>query len=315
MADPQTRRTTHRIEVAAPAEAVYGLVADVESWPRVFPPTVHVEHLERDGNQERIRIWATANGEIKTWTSRRRLDPAARRVEFRQEVSQPPVAAMGGAWVIEAIGPGRTRVVLEHDYAAVGDDPDNVAWIEAAIDRNSEAELAALRATAEQEGARDELLLSFDDTLQVAASAKDVYAFLYDARRWEERLPHVARVDLREDVPDLQVLEMDTRTKDGSTHTTRSVRVCFPHTLIAYKQQVVPALMSAHTGYWLLEETDGGVRLTSHHTVVLRRENIPAVLGEAATVADARAYVRTALSGNSTATMRLAQEYAEGRAA
>ena len=55
-----------------------------------------------------------------------------------------------------------------------------------------------------------------------------------------ERLPHVARVVLTEDTPGLQFLEMDTRTKDGSTHTTKSVRVCFPDTRIAYKQITLP---------------------------------------------------------------------------
>lgn len=93
-------RTLHSVAVAAPAEVVYGIVADVTMWPQYFAPNVHVEHLEQDETSERIQIWAFANGEVKTWVSRRTLDAAALRVEFRQEVSTPPVAAMGGTWVV-----------------------------------------------------------------------------------------------------------------------------------------------------------------------------------------------------------------------
>ena len=89
--------TEHRIAIDAPVDVVYGLLAEVGRWPRLFGPTVHTEHVERSERSERIRIWATANDEVKTWTSRRELDPDAHRITFRQEVSHPPVASMGVA--------------------------------------------------------------------------------------------------------------------------------------------------------------------------------------------------------------------------
>jgi aromatase len=49
--------------------------------------------------------------------------------------------------------------------------------------------------------------------------------------------------------------------------------------------------------------------------VALKRSAVTTVLGEDATVRDARAYVREALGANSRATLALAKEYAEGRAA
>jgi aromatase len=119
MSQPNTREVEHEIEIRAPAEAVYRAIAEVTNWPQLFPPTVHVEYLERGEEQERIQIWATANGEAKTWTSRRVLDPKALRVKFRQEVSQPPVSAMGGTWVIEPISDGESLVRLLHDYRAI----------------------------------------------------------------------------------------------------------------------------------------------------------------------------------------------------
>src|SRR5262245_10845759 len=197
MRQPVAREVEHDIIVSAPANAVYQLIADVGNWPRIFPPTVHVDHVARGGSEERIRIWATANGEAKTWTSRRRLDPEALRVEFRQEVSQPPVAAMGGTWVVERLSDAESKVRLLHDYRAVDDDPEKLAWIDRAVDRNSTAELAALKEHAELSVAAAEELLSFEDAVHIDGSAKDVYDFINEAQQWSERLPHVARVSLR----------------------------------------------------------------------------------------------------------------------
>ncbi|MFD5622011.1 aromatase/cyclase [Streptomyces yangpuensis] len=306
-------RAEHRITVRAPARTVYGLIADVEAWPRVFPPTVHVDVLERTAGEERIRIWATANDAVKTWTSRRVLDPDGLRVGFRQEVSQPPVAAMGGEWIIEPLSDTTSLVRLTHEYRAVGDDPEGVEWITRAIDRNSDAELDALRRAAERTpgAGDDELSLEFDDVVEVAGDPADVYDFLYDARRWQERLPHVNRVELGEDTPNLQLLEMDTLTPNGAVHTTKSVRVCFPCDTIVYKQLRTPALMSVHNGRWRIAKSASGCTVTSTHTVVLAPDAVVPVLGEGATVGDARTFVRDALGRNSTATMLLAKEHAE----
>jgi aromatase len=310
MSQPGTRQVAHEISVLAPAVAVYHLVAEVENWPLIFPPTVYVDHVERAADEERIRIWATANGAAKNWTSRRRLDPGGLRIDFRQEVSAPPVAAMGGSWVMEPISASESRVRLTHDYRAVGDDPEKLAWIDQAVDQNSRSELAALKENAERVTGTS-ALLAFEDAVAVDGPAKDVYDFLNEAGRWTERLPHVARVSLREDPPGLQLLEMDTRTKDGSVHTTTSVRVCVPPSKIVYKQIQLPALMTLHTGHWQLREGTDGVTVTSRHTVMINEPNITKILGAGAGVAEARDYVRQALSGNSLATLHLAKDYAE----
>ncbi|MFF1744191.1 aromatase/cyclase [Streptomyces mirabilis] len=308
-----TREVEHEITIAAPAPAVYRLLAEVTNWPRIFPPTIHVDRVEHDGSQERIRIWATANGEAKNWTSRRELDPEALRITFRQEVTAPPVAAMGGTWIIEPLGENASRVRLLHDYRAVDDDPHDLLWIDQAVDKNSRSELAALKKNVEFAHAAEEVTFSFEDTVYVDGSAKDVYAFINEANLWSERLPHVATVRLEEDTVGLQTLEMDTRAKDGSVHTTKSYRVTFPHQRIAYKQVTLPALMTLHTGHWTFQDTDQGVAATSQHTVTLNTDNIARILGDTATVADAREYVHTALSTNSRATLTHAKAFAENR--
>ncbi|WNM31345.1 aromatase/cyclase [Streptomyces sp. Li-HN-5-11] len=311
MTDTAVHETEHEIVLSAPPQVVFDLLAEVSDWPCVFPPTVHADYLERGEREERIRLWATANDEVKSWTSRRELDRGRLRIRFRQEVSQSPVAAMGGEWVIERQPSGRTRVRLKHDFRAVGDEPANVAWIRQAIDRNSAAELGSLEAAADRALGGEDLLLSFEDQVRVDGPAKRVYDFLYAADSWPERLPHVARVELTETTPNVQILEMDTSTADGSVHTTRSVRVCFPDDRIVYKQLRTPALMSVHTGQWLIEEDERGTLITSVHTVVIEPSAVTRVLGGQATVSDARGYVREALGRNSTTTMRHAKDYAE----
>ncbi|MEN3586266.1 aromatase/cyclase [Streptomyces sp. ZYX-F-203] len=313
MTDHEIHRTEHTIDVDAPAELVYALIAEVTRWPETFPPTVHAEVVERTGESELIRIWAMANDTAKTWTSRREHDATNLEVTFRQERSQHPVGGMGGAWSVEPLTETTSRVRLLHDFHAATDDPADLEWIRQAVDRNSGSELKALKASAEAAGT--DRLVTFEDTVHVEGRGKDVYDFLNEARLWQERLPHVGRVRLEEDEPGLQILEMDTRAKDGGTHTTRSVRVCTPATTIVYKQIVLPALMTLHTGRWLIEERDGGADVTSRHTVRVNTENITRVLGADATAETAAAFVQSALSTNSLATLRLAKAHAEALAA
>ncbi|MFE3718137.1 aromatase/cyclase [Streptomyces cyaneofuscatus] len=307
------REVEHTVEVGAPAAEVYRLIAEVENWPRIFPPTIHVDHVEHNGDTERIRIWATANGQPKNWVSHRTLDPDALRIEFRQEISAPPVAQMGGTWIIEPLGENQSRVRLLHDYRAVEDDLKSLEWIDQAVDRNSTSELAALKTNVELVTAHTDRTVSFEDTLHIKGSAKNVYDFLNEAQLWTERLPHVGRVDLTEDTPGLQRLEMDTVTKDGTSHTTASIRVCFPHERIVYKQLSLPALMTLHTGYWELSEDTDGVTATSQHTVIVNTDRITGILGPDADLAQARTFVQNALSTNSRATLEHARTYAESR--
>jgi len=303
------KNTEHSMEINAPAGAVHKIIANVTAWPQVFKPTVHVEYLEQKGNEERIQIWAQANGETKAWVSKRVIRDLS--ITFRQEVSAPPVRSMGGEWIVEPLGSDTCRVRLLHDFTAAD---DQIGWVEEAVHTNSVSELTGLREIAER-ASQGELRLSFEDTISIAGSAKDAYDFVNEADRWAERLPHVASVSLREDMPGVQLLLMETRAADGSTHTTESVRICRPSSGIYYKQLKLPALLSMHVGYWRFEEVDDGLtRVTAGHAVEIREDAIRQVLGPAAGIADARDYLRSVLGGNSKATLAHAKKYAEQHA-
>ena len=101
-----------------------------------------------------------------------------------------------------------------------------------------------------------------------------VYDFLYRARDWAQRLPHVSEIEVEESTTNLQTMRMVTRSPDGSDHTTHSVRVCFPATSIVYKQTAMPPVMSAHVGRWEVTPVGDGARVDSHHTVLIARERL-----------------------------------------
>jgi aromatase len=307
---PQTHCTEQSVTVSAPPESVYDIISNVTRWPHFFTPNIHVELLDHTDRQERLRLWAFANDEVRSWTSVRHLDAAARRIRFRQEISPKPLASMGGEWSVEPTSDGQTLLRLTHEFAVIDDDPAGVSWIYQATERNDQAELGSIKNIAEWGDRRDEFVFSFEDAIPISGAAQDVYDFLHQAQSWPDRLPHVARLDLQEPMPNLQVMEMDTRAPDGSVHTTKSIRVCFPSTKIVYKQVTPPRLLTAHTGRWLIDETPSGPFMSSQHTVTLRESAIEEVLGPGTGIEEARRYVQQALSGNSRITMNAANAFA-----
>jgi aromatase len=310
----------HTEVVAAPADVLYGLVADVTRWPVIFGPSLYVRHLERGERSERFQLWALVNDEVKTWTSRRELDAQRLRITFEQERSQPPIASMGGEWTFTPLSDGRTEVVLGHHFSAVAG--ADAGWISRAVDSNSQQELASLRRIAELGHPVDEVIYTFSDAMDVPGAAADAYDFVNRSDKWPERLPHVSRVTLTEEVPGVQDMEMDTVTVDGSAHTTRSVRLCFPDERIVYKQLIAPALLFGHSGAWHFADAPDSdstaaraAVVTARHTVAINPAAVAEVLGPDATMADARKYLRDALGGNGRATMAHAGAYAESRQA
>lgn len=315
MAEQQVQLVEHLIKISAPADTVYRMIAGTADWPHLFPPTIHVEHLEREESYERIRIWTLAGEQVRDWIARQEFRPEQRRILFRQEVPAPPVALMAGSWTVEALSWTETRVRLRHEFVAVDDDPASIRWIASMVERNSGIDLAALRHTAEFAIQQQDLLLALDDTVQISGSARAAYTFLHDVESWPERLAHVTRVEVAEGPAGVQTLEVDTLTNDGPIHAGKFIRLCFPYVRIIYKQTNLTALIASHTGQWLLKENAEGVAVTARHQVVIEPSAIARVLGDQAGLADARACIRDALSADSLATLTLAKQFVEQSAA
>jgi len=307
----ESRSVTHSIEIGAPAAAVYGLIADASRWPVVFGPTVHVDVLERSPTEERFSIWAFAKDAVASWSSRRYLDAESLTIGFRQERSVAPIASMGGRWEFRdtgAAGDGgaRTCVLLRHDYTLVEDSPETVRKIMEILDQNSTAELEALKVVAELGVHVDELVFSFDDTVEYEGELEPAFRFVYDCAAWPQRLPHVGAVEVSEDVPGVQHMEMETTAADGTAHSTTSVRVCTPGERIVYKQTKLPKVLLGHSGSWqFAERVDGRCAITSRHLVMLDPREVMA-----GGLAEFREQVEATLKHSSRTTLEAARDAA-----
>lgn len=301
----QIRHTEHVVTVPASPGRVYDMIVDARRWPAIFTPTVHVEYLSPGpGDEQRLQVWAFAGDAVRRWVSHRTLDPAARRVSFRQTRPAPPVASMRGEWSVYPSG-DESRVVFQHSFTAENDDKATLDKIEEVVEHNSKAELDSLR----QAAGRAHLVVDFEDEEVIGGGRDNVYRFLARAEGWPALIPHVERVDLKEGSDGIQMLEMDTAESSGGgdVHTTISARVLLPPDTIVYKQTTLPPFLTAHVGSWHVRE-DGST--VARHTVVLKEEAITTMLGPDATVEQAAGLVRQAIGGNSKATLRRARDLA-----
>jgi aromatase len=311
MSNSRQRTMVNSHVISAPPQAVYDLVADVTRWPTIFAPSLYILPLELAEHAERFQLWALVNGQVKTWVSRRTLDSQQLRISFAQEHTQPPFVSMGGEWEFHSLPGNRAEVVLTHHFRTI--DGESLDAVTAAVDHNSEQELTALGRLGQLGHPIDDVVLSFEDTVHLDGAAADAYRFVYRSDEWPQRLSHVSRVVLHEEPPGVQDMEMDTVTADGSTHTTRSIRLCFAAERIVYKQLVPPALLFGHSGGWTFTDGADGALVTARHTVAINPAAISEILGRNRTLADARKFLRTALGANSRATLAHAGAYAQSR--
>ncbi|MEV7009997.1 SRPBCC family protein [Streptosporangium sp. NPDC051022] len=290
-ADPLTARP--EVRVRAPAATVRRLLTDVTAWPRIFPAVVHAERLD-DGSGGPARVWVLReeHDEVSVVTVRQVVDHDGRSVRFRPDAHADALLPLGEDWSVESPAEGESLVRLDSGVA----------------------DLAALRAAAEEESAESPVYLEFADSVTVAGAARDVYDFLYRLEDWPEVVPHVATASVREIGPHVRFVEIDNAGPNGPVHTTEAVRIGFPHRTIVEKHRLLPPLASLHLGRWTVEESPGGATVTATHVVVIKEAGVASVLGEGTTLAEARTWIRGALGGNSVVVAEQAREYAERRA-
>jgi aromatase len=307
--------TVHSATVPGDAASIYRWLEDVTRWPDLFGPTVHAVRIEGDDSAELIRLWALANGEVRTWESRRDLDPGRRRIVFRQAAPKSPLASMSGSWTVREQEQGHCEVVLTHEYSFSDPTSPLIDFVDRAVEGNSVAELGALARVFAEENRYDESTgISFTDTVELDAPARSVYDFIDRADLWPARLPHVTDATLKTH-GDIQELSMVTRSRDGGSHPTASVRIAFPRTMrMAYKQTTLPPVLRSHSGSWAIESLgEGRCRASATHTVFLDMERARADYPDS-TIAELKALVRGNLGTNSRQTLASAQEHYAARA-
>ncbi|MEV6873181.1 aromatase/cyclase [Amycolatopsis sp. NPDC051128] len=152
--------TEHTVTVAAPLQTVWDILVDVEGYARIFPPTQEVKVLEESPRHQIARLTVDVNGAVQSWVSRRDIDPERHVISYRQLENAPLMAHMGGDWRALPIDEETTQLVLTHDFRAK-DPVDGLvagtytfeeaeAMIAAAVERNSVADLGAVKEQAER---------------------------------------------------------------------------------------------------------------------------------------------------------------------
>ncbi|MFF5011301.1 SRPBCC family protein [Streptomyces phaeochromogenes] len=324
MPGERVHRLRHSVEVAAPAGAVFALLADAARRPLYSPHVVHVERLDFDGVRERVRVWESAGGRIRSSLLVRVQHPHERRIEFALVGRGAPVESMSGEWTAEEGPGGRCVVTVRHEFTVAGDRDDVAAGEGLITGYNARAELESLRRIAESRAGVDELVLSFEESLRVYGPGELLYGFLYRAADWPGLLPHMRRLELTESSPGVQILDYDVQLPeaDGAVRTEGAVRLCFPHAgRIVFKQTVPSGPVAAHAGEWSVLPDEHGVRVIAHHTVLLDEAAVRAALpasGRSATgtvspsvLELARRRVRQAIGRTSLAILELAGQHAE----
>jgi ribosome-associated toxin RatA of RatAB toxin-antitoxin module len=147
--------TEHTVTVAAHADVVYAVLADVEGYARLFPPTESVTMLEEGDSYQIARLVVDVSGQRQSWVSRRDLDRDHRTIAYRQLENAPMIEYMGGEWRALPLDEDRTQLVITHDFAArptesVPAQEEATKLLAAAVERNSHADLGAVRQEAER---------------------------------------------------------------------------------------------------------------------------------------------------------------------
>lgn len=284
-----TFSSVHETRAAVDAATLLNQLHDVSLWPVLFPPTIAGEILSADGSGQRIRLWAMASGVPTSWESTRVLTEDG--VSFRQAKTAPQLSAMEGQW--EVIEDGRSCTVRLHHRWELAD-PAHEAFVADAVDQNSTSELAALASAAD----RTAVIVSFEDSVEGPASAREALDLLWRGENWPRLLSHVVATDVAPLDERSHLLDMLTASADGPTHQTQSIRVLDGKN-IRYKQLSHPAALSGHAGTWTVEESPRGCRITSAHIVGLTQEGVD----QAGGLEQVEQAVRRQIGGNSIRTM------------
>jgi aromatase len=147
--------TEHTVTVEADPDDVYAVLADVEGYADLFPPTESVTMMEESDTHQIARLVVDVSGQRQSWVTRRDLDRERRTISYRQLETASMVESMGGEWRALPLAKNRTQLVLTHDFAARPNDKvptleQATELLKAAVERNSHADLAAVQRESEK---------------------------------------------------------------------------------------------------------------------------------------------------------------------
>jgi len=311
----------HTAELKGKKEDVLDILVDVNKWPNIFPPCRAATVLKQDCNEQIIEITASANGTPMTWKSKRRLDIENGVIEFEQIETSSLLKCMKGVWRVFDTSYG-TLVSLEHQFEisdTIRHNPFEIRtrheaekFISSSVDNNSRSELASIKRNVEDKIHGEFLRANkyqFKESVMIKASALDVYNFLWDAELWPKILPHCSDMKVLYNDGANQELVMEVAVQGGKERI-RTIRHKQSDNSIKYFQPAPPPVLRAHTGEWLIESVDDGVRVISSHEVQLAHEGVRRTWGDI-DEHEAIKRVSNAINGNSRMTLDAARTILE----
>lgn len=106
-----TIKGSETVEIDAPIERCYAIVADLEATPDWQPTMVDSEVLERDGEGRHARVRTVNDAKVKKATSTLRFSHhPPTRMTWTQEKGD--LKSVEGSWELEDLGDERTRATF-----------------------------------------------------------------------------------------------------------------------------------------------------------------------------------------------------------
>jgi aromatase len=300
-------RTTRDADVAASAQAVMALLAEVADWPLLLARIVHVEPLATVGLARLAHIWGLSPDGIDEHVCRITPGAAVGDLTVARVVARPPASSLTARWHAEGTGTGRSRLTLSHEYEAIADDVDAAALLHAQLGADAESDVASMGRAAEILATHPACRFAFaeDVALDTGSSADAAFEFLRRPERWPGQPPGIASLAVREERPGIQLLELGIEQEDGSVRAEVAARLSLPQRRLLVHKSVRPRpLVFGHTSvFWVEPGESGGGSVGARHTLLLDPSAVASALGPQATLAEASDMVRRAISAESKFTL------------
>lgn len=268
------RSTSHSIICEASAAEVYGTIADVSHWPKIFDACISAVAQERAGNAERVRIEAWQNDQVVGWDTQRSYFDNIFRINFFLPVPMPFLKEMSGQWRVISLGERRCMLNVTRNFSLL-DDISGIReditthkqaseLINRFIDDNAGGEMLAVKEFVER---NDMTLSSFTTHHLLPFAPEKVYSLLSDINQLPDILPHCNDVKVIYEDAKYQEFVMEIIGSGGSEQF-RSIRQCDSDTqTISYFQPEPPAMLKKHSGRWLVRADANGTELIAEHLV------------------------------------------------
>lgn len=103
------------LPVAAPREAIYHILKDMNKYPEFMKDLVSVTVLEREGNQTITHWISNVDGRIIQWTERDIFDDEQMQITYYQTAGD--LRKMEGSWVLTPVAEGtEVKLIVDFDF-------------------------------------------------------------------------------------------------------------------------------------------------------------------------------------------------------